>query len=354
VIRLEKFDVSWAGPTLGDRGLCFGSEDGRLLLTNDEGNLLDKPQKANYSGEALNGVAFLDRRIAISTRNEVLIFQLGTGQPGGTPYTPVPFGAHDVIAGVSGRFFAPLGRRGFLSCLPSSGPVQEVTIVGGPAGEMYVYRVISLRAAGGEEVLACAARRGGVAAMEYRPEERNHTLGTLTFGGLDVVDICPLVPGVASTAAAALGKDGTLILFHDVLHERKPSTVRYASVKGVAYRVLSAGGNLFLLTSEGLYVITALVDRFLNRAQVAPVTPVLVIPMEAVDANVVGDRWLLIVLPDGVLRFDVGLLEQYKPTAIHAGERHDLVIGEVRDEEPTPVEPAWEVSTVQHRSKVLA
>src|SRR5262249_44656831 len=147
---------------------------------------------------------------------------------------------------------------------------------------------------------------------------------------------------------------GTVILFRDVLHERKPSTVRYESVKGVAYRLLSAGGNLLLLTSEGLYVITALVDRFLNRAQVAPVTPILVIPMEAVDGNVVGDQWLLIVMADGVLRFDVGLLEEYKPMGMQASERRDLVLGEIRVEEPTAVEPAWEVGTVERRSEVLA
>jgi hypothetical protein len=353
-MQFENFDVSWAGPTLADRAFCFGSEDGRLLFTDHDGGPLEKPQKANDSGEAINGVAFLDRRIAVSTRNEIMIFTLGSGQPGGMPVTPVPFGAHDVIAGVSGHFFAPLGRRGILTCLPGSGPIQEVTIIGGPAGEIYIYRVISLRTAGGEEVLACATRRGGVASMEFRAEERKHTLGTLTFGGLDVVDICPLVPGEASSAAAALGKDGTVILFRDVLHERKPSTVKYESVKGVAYRLLSAGGNLFLLTSEGLHVITALVDRFLNRSRVAPVTPVLVIPIEAVDANVVGDRWLLIVMSEGVLRVDVGLLEGYKPSGIHAGERRDLVIGEVRDEEPIAVEPAWEAGTVEHSSEVLA
>jgi hypothetical protein len=353
-LQLRDFDVSWVGPTLANRGFCFGSEDGRLLLADYDGAPVDKPQKANYSGEALNGVAFLDRRIAVSTRNEVLIVHLGSGHPAGTPHALIPFGAHDVIAGVSGHFFAPLGRRGILSCLPDSGPVQEVTIVSGPAGEMYFYRVISLRAAGGEEVLACATRRGGVASMEFRPEEQKHTLGTLTFGGLDVVDICPLVPGEASTAAAALGRDGTVILFRDALHERTPLTVKYPSVKGVAYRLLSAGGNLFLLTSEGLHVITALVDRFLNRAQPAPVTPVLVIPMQAVDANAVGDRWVLIVMADGVLRFDVGLLEEYKPGGIQAGERRELVIGEVREEEPTEVEAAWEVGTVEHRSEVLA
>jgi hypothetical protein len=59
-----------------------------------------------------------------------------------------------------------------------------------------------------------------------------------------------------------------------------------------------------------LFVIGGLIDHFLHGSPGDPVTPALPVPMEAVDFNLVGDEWVLIVMPDGVLRLDIALLEQ--------------------------------------------
>ncbi len=353
-IPVEGMDVCWAGPTLGNRAFCFGSEDGRLLITDYQGVPFDRAYKVNQSGEAVNGVAFLDRRFAVSTRNEIMVFTLPPKQRGESRVAPIPFGAHDVITGVSGHFFAPIGRAGLMSCLPTEGESQEITVSGGPEGEVYFYRVISLRAIGGEEVLACATRSGGIASLEFRAAESQRTVSTLTFGGLDVIDVCPLLPGQPSTAAAALGKDGTLILFRDVLHEKTPTTVKYGAIKGVAYRLLCVRGSLFLLTSEGIHVITGLVDGVLTGKTKDPVTPVLVVPMEAVDASAVGEQWILIVMPDGILRLDVELLQAYKPVNLRVGERRDIVLGEIREELPVFINPPWKSGTIEQTASVYA
>src|SRR5262249_10135577 len=151
---------------------------------------------------------------------------------------------------------------------PTDGPGQTVTVSRGPTEDAYFYRLISLQTSGGQEIVASAVRRGGVAAMVFRGEDPKHTVSTFTFNGLGVVDLCPLGRDAAPEGAAALGRDGTLILFRDVLHDRHPGTLKYESIKGTAYRLLSARGYLFVLTSEALYVIAGLVDRFLNdRAQ---------------------------------------------------------------------------------------
>jgi hypothetical protein len=34
-------------------------------------------------------------------------------------------------------------------------------------------------------------------------------------------------------------------------------------------------------------------------------SPIMTIPMEAIDAAVVGDKWLLVVMPDSVRRYDI-------------------------------------------------
>jgi hypothetical protein len=205
--------------------------------------------------------------------------------------------------------------------------------------------MMSLQAPDGQEIVASAVRCGGVAAMVFRGEDEKHILSTFTFNGLDVVDLCSLGKETAPEAAAALGRDGTLVLFRDVLRDRQPGTVKYQSVKGTAYRLLSARGYLFLLTSEALYVIAGLVDRFLTAAE-DTVTPVLVIPMEAVDAGLGGDRWLWIVVPDGVLRLDIELLDHLSPTGV---ERREL-----KDELPMIITPEWREQQVEQSSRALA
>jgi hypothetical protein len=344
-MRFNNFEVSWAGASLKPGLFTFGSEDGRILFADSQGIEQSKPVIFAPSRESINGVAFLDQWMCVSTRNEILLWTppRKPGEP--SMAAPIPMGAHGVIAGYRGYFLAPLGRAGFLSCRPRTGAEQIVTVNSGPYEDAYFYRMISLQASDGQEIMASAARRGGVAAMEFGGEDQKHVLSTFTFNGLDVVDLCSLGRQTAPAAAAALGSDGTLILFRDVLRDRQPGTVRYQSVNGTAYRLLSARGYLFLLTSEALYVIAKLVDRFLNAAE-DTVTPVLVIPMEAVDAGLAGDRWLWIVMPDGVLRLDIELLDHISPAGLERGELTDQV--------PTIITPEWRQHQVEQTSRAFA
>ena len=285
-IQFDNFNVSWAGPRPRTEGFCFGSEDGGLLFTDSAGVPLHRePDKVALSGEAINGVAFIRNWMAISTRKEINLFK-GRRQEGQeTLVTQIPFGAHGVIASASGFFLASLGRAGLMFVQPADGPEQSVKI-STPAEALYVYRLIALRASNGQHIVACAARTGGVAAMKFEAEDQKQTLSLLTFDGLDVVDLCPLNAGENGTAAAAVARDGTLILFRDVLHDRQPATLRYpGAIKGTSYRLLSCRGHLFLLTSKAMYVITGLIDRFLDGTANNQLTPILEVPLEAVDAN---------------------------------------------------------------------
>jgi hypothetical protein len=346
-IRFENFEVSWAGASLWKDLFCFGSEDGRIMFADWQGVVQHKPVLAAPSQEAINGAAFLKPWMSVSTRNEVMLWTAPRKPGDSSMGAVIPLGAHGVIAGQSGYFLAPLGRAGLLFYRPTEGREQTVTVSSGATEDTYFYRLISLQASGGQEVVACAARRGGVAAMEFKGEDEKHTLSTVTFEGLDVVDLCPLGTAVAPEGAVALGRDGTLILFRDVLHDRHPGTVKYESVKGTAYRLLSVHGYLFLLTSEGLYVIANLIDRFLNGMAHNPVTPVLAVPIEAIDVGLGSDQWVWIVMPDGVLRFDVELLDQITPD--------DLARGELREQIPTALTPDWREQRVEQSSRpVLA
>src|SRR5207253_1190187 len=99
------------------------------------------------------------------------------------------------------------------------------------------------------------------------------------------------------------------ILLRDALLEQDPVTVKFKEIVGSAYRVFQSGGHLFLLTSKALYVLLGLARRFLQGEDVlARSTAVRGVPMEAVDANLCRDRWILVVSTDHVLRIDVEML----------------------------------------------
>jgi hypothetical protein len=331
-IRFNDFQVSWAGPHPFRPGFCFGSEDGQLLFTDENGgDVYGGPTKGSISGEAINGVASWQNWLAISTRAEVNFVAI-TGIDSRQTF---PGGAHGVIATPSGHFVAPLGRNGLMSLKPENSGKLTITISSGTEEEYSnLYRVICLPS-GGREVLACAMRRGGIGVTELGGDDTKHSMNTITFDGLDVVDVCAIGQDNDSLAVAALGKNGTLVLFRDVVNDKSPITMKYDHIKGTAYRLLSCRGHLFMLTSKGLHFFARLAERFLAGQSIGDTnTPVLFMPMEAVDANLYLDRWLLVVIVDEARRFDVGMLHDNIPDP---ASLQKPLKGRVAN-----VEPAWE------------
>jgi hypothetical protein len=358
-IRFQDFDVSWAGASVRKDLFCFGSEDGRFLLADADGVVKDEPQEWAPSKEAINGVAFIEGSASVSTRNEVMLWTQDPEDKERQLAARIPVGAHGVIAGHCGYFFAPLGLGGLLACRAGDAKPLAVIMKSQTMEERYFYRVISLPASDGREVVVCATRKGGLASMEFTGETQQNTLNTLTFSGVDVVDVCALNVTAAPMGVAALGKDGTVVLSRDVLRDDCPRTVKYEPVRGTAYRILSARGYIFLLTSEGLYVSSGFIDRFLSGGALTSVTPGLALAMEAVDANLGSDQWLWIVMPDGVLRFDVELLDRITAsTQGNGGPKGDGSISAApvwHPQEVRQISPAWERRELQQSSKpVLA
>ncbi len=331
---IEGFNVSWAGPCPRKDVFCLGSDDGEMLFTDRDGIALQSQPDRMPSREAINGVAFIQNWMAVSTRDELDIFTLPKQKGDAIYIAKMPFGAHGVIASPRGYFFAPLGLDGLMFTQPKDGAGQSITISTSVTEQLYFYRVIALRTAIGRQVVACATRSNGVGAMDFQGEDHQHNLSALTFDGLDVVDLCPLDAPANSAAIAALGRDGTLVLFRDIVNDRTPAALRYPAIKGIAYRLFSARGYIFILTSKALYVIAGLVDQFRSSGAVSThIASVLEVPMEAVDASLVGDQWLLIVLPDGVARFDIDLWAERTPATISHGKFHN--------DQPAPLTPTW-------------
>jgi hypothetical protein len=332
-IRFHDFEVCWAGASPFGPGFCFGSEDGQLLFTDEDGKALGYPVKGSLSGEAVNGVAGWGKWLTVTSRQDVSFWTGPEKEGDKISCVMFPHGAHDVIATADGCFAAPLGRAGVMTIKPPFDEKHPVTVNGAEKEGLNFYRIVSLRSGGGQEVLGCAVRRAGVGATEFRWDRESHNLSTVTFDELDVVDICAIDRG-GSLAVAAVARNGALILLRDVWQDKHPITIKFDNVTGTAYRLLSCRGHLFLLTSEAMYVLASLAGRFLAGEPVSSVTtPMLVMPFEAADANLCGDRWLLVVMPDLVRRYDVGRIHDSVPDFISPGE--------IQEMQPRPISPSW-------------
>lgn len=314
-IGFPDFDISWAGRARPWReGFCFGSEDGRIKFAEIKFAEFDSPEgpdpivvaKSNpivvaESREAINGVAFSGDMMAVSTRGEVVFWHVSDSSTEGYESRTFAAGAHGVTVTPMGTFVAPLGIDGLLIKNPKSFDRLATTRIMPRGRTTYIYKLVSVRSTSNPdgELLVCAARRDGVAIVFTELNSPRGYLNTLRSPGNDIVDVCNIGAIEAPSAVAAIGKDCSLHLIRDAYFPGKPPTLRFNGLIGAAYRIPIAHGHIFLLTSRMLYAFPGLASRFLKSERPDGYTTAWALPFEAVDANIAGDR-LLVVMPDHV------------------------------------------------------
>lgn len=301
-------EVSWAGSGRQDGEFCFGSDDGKLLFADAQGQKLKVIPTGDGPAEAVNGVAFIgNNAIAVSTRHEVVLLNEFTSE--GAHRAVFHCGAHGVIATHDGHFVAPLGTSGLMTATPSQDEDQRFIVSIAPNRTLNYYSVVGLNSPGQPELLVCAVRSGGIATTSIASEGVTGEIRSIFSPGLDFIDVCSQATAASPRAVAAVSKDGTVALTADALYDVAPVKVKFNEVRGVAYRIFSVDGNIILLTSAGLYALDGLSRRFLAGEPVNRVpTRGGRIPIEAVDANICAEGTLLVVLPGTVLQLDVSLL----------------------------------------------
>lgn len=317
---LERNDISWAGPSNDAMMFCFGTETGEVIWADLDGRLLwDLPDAAKL-GEAINGIAFNAGQMCVTTRDETAVWFLPKDNDTERSYCggTTAGGAHGVIAGRSGDFYTPLGVAGlqnlFVESFNSSNKFLLNRLVATPEkGSVNFYSVASLATAEGDEILACAIRQNGLAMGRFKSGK---DFNFITFGNnnFDFIDICSAGISSLPSAAYALTKEGVICPLQNAMSDLRTVTMRFPSIAGTAYRILATGEFVFVLTSRALHVIhkpMSKIDALLtinNDSRMVHFDKVS-FDMNAVDMNLVGNNWLLILLPDRVFRLDLKLLK---------------------------------------------
>jgi len=297
------FEVSWAGECPWNQGFCLGSEDGKVKFVNKNLHTESGPWPFAESGEAINGVAFWNDLMVVSTPSEVVIWDVPKPDAGKFVQSAVyEGGAHGVHVTASGGFIAPLGKNGLLAMEPLEGKLRTWKSIGINSKRLYFYKVENLLSTAGGIIHACAVRRDGLATVVDNGTTGYSSLRT--FPDSDIIDVCSTGYSELPLSAIALGIDRSLHFVRNVLHDRKPQTLKFNGWCGTAYRVFRAQSHVIMLTSERLYVMKDLASRFSSGQRIDLPTTTVEISIEAVDATIAFGRWLLIVLPDGLISID--------------------------------------------------
>jgi hypothetical protein len=303
-IKLPNFDISVAVGSPGRTGYWFGSDDGRIQWMSLAGDDLKRPIAVAPSDEAVNGIAFSDDLMAVSTRSDITFVrppELGESHVARTVFHG---GAHGVASTHSGCMIAPMGRQGILIMDPVPDMAQKVRILK-PADEaLYIYKVVGLASADQGTILACAGRRGGFATIPLDGVGMQNHGKKLRPVGVDFVDVAALDVDGFPFAVAALGLDCSIHLVADLLGDQLTTTLHLSSLNERAYRILCSEGHVFMLTDKSLYAFKDLASRFLRGDTVNDPNARL-LRLEAVDASLGPDRSLLVVMPDSVSHIEI-------------------------------------------------
>jgi len=302
-IRLPGFEAAWAGEIPSKEGYCFGSTDGRLWFTQINSPLPGaKPIKVTSSDAPVTGVAFWDDFMAVSTPNEIVL-QYHNHQENVAKQTGVEVGAHGILATRSGRFLAPIGIDGLLEIKPDV-KANDYPSLHAPKGRTLNFYSAVLLPDDRNEAIACGTRRDGISLVRLPHEGSGGRIRVIPCEGVDAVDVCALGSPDSPLAVGAIGLDCSVFLLKNALEDVGPLALRFVGMQGNAYRILSTGGNIYVLTSDFLYVFVGLAERFLQGVNLGGTISVRAIPLQAVDMFLAYDQWLLVIMPDLVLAID--------------------------------------------------
>ncbi len=147
---------------------------------------------------------------------------------------------------------------------------------------------------------------------------------------VDFVDVATLGVDEYPFAVAALGADCSIHLMRDLLDEQTSHTVHFNLNRERAYRIVCAGGHVFLLTNRRLHTFVNLAASFLQGRAVERKTLVRSFDIEAVDMTMAFDRSLLVVMPECVYAIEIDfLINDNAPLQDHraANEKRTPVMG---------------------------
>lgn len=257
-IHLDNFNPSWVGAHPSNLGFTFGSDEGILVCTDEQGKETSDRLAVSPSQEAINGFAAIRNCLAVSTGQEMTVLVNPTEANEKVRSTVIPQGTHGVVATSSGRFFSPAGHDGLMVIDPSFESNADHRLNVFPGSPLNIYQLYDMPALHGTTYLLAACRSRGVGLIDVSPATPEIGLKIGALEAADIVDASYLGNAAYPYAIAAVGIRGELLLCRNIVRQEPPITLNYTNFAGRVYRILCGHGHLFVLTSKAVYVLADL------------------------------------------------------------------------------------------------
>jgi hypothetical protein len=303
VHKIAGLDVSWVGECPWTKTLCFGGEDGTLVILppsfpmNEGGTF-----STQLATDAINAVAFAGEYVAVSSRNEVVVGKRPDAGSDRLSRFAHPFigGAHGVVAAREPSFLAPIGDQGLLILSGADAGRINAQIACHPDVPFNFYKVVRLGNGLQKEAFAAAARRHGLLALSFESGISSAPM-IRPFTGHDIVDVCPLNDPHFPLAVAFVSRSCVIFLVRNVLEDHAPLALSLGGLQGTAYTLLSPQGHLLLLTDQQLIALPNIASRFLRGEPFDNRLEVVSSPADAAEAFVLHDRTVLLIEEDSTV-----------------------------------------------------
>ena len=270
-VRIPNEAITWAGDCPWTEGYSFGTESGRVLLFREVGDELSLELEGAFAEDPINGIAFYEDFIGVSTRSEVIVHRKSADGsfeflvPG-----PGLGGAHGILATPDGHFLAPMGAEG-LFCFRASGTGEPRRWIESIDEVMLnLYSLTHLGRSSGKDVLVAACRTDGLSRIEFDAESDHSQINRLKAPDLDFIDVCSLGSTQWPFAVAALCLDRRLVLIPDLLTDDQPRVLPIEGIRGTPYAIRCGLGHVFVLTDQQVAVFPDLAAWFLESERLDP------------------------------------------------------------------------------------
>ena len=271
------------------------------------------PFKVIESDRAINQIAFNTfgeyRYIAACTASNIAIHRVGEG--GERIYAKtIDAGGHGIYATRWGGFLVPLGPGGLAAFYPTADGKLDQRILRHRGDFPYYYSMSRIGLTGeGKELWACAGRSGGLMAISLDEKSVPQLVRSSQSvkNPKDYVSVCGIGNELLPYAAVSISRDGQVDFSDNLLVDKTPLTWHFPETRGTAYSLFAADGNLFILTSKGIYACIDIVKSFLdgNLTAGSSLSRVRYLSLEAIEFTLLYNRWLMILQHNMVVRLDV-------------------------------------------------
>ena len=123
----------------------------------------------------------------------------------------------------------------------------------------------------------------------------------------DYVSVCGIANKTMPYASVSISSDGQVDFSENLIEDKTPLAWHFPETQGIAYSLFAADGNLFILTSKGVFACIDIVKSFLDGKLTAglSLSQVRYLQLDAIDFTLLYNRWMMILQHNMVVKLDV-------------------------------------------------